>query len=122
RLLDLLAFGCAEGAAICLLRLHQGPGADDEGVLAGRLLDDSFAVAELGEGIAQLVLVDRIVELDGHDRAAGEVDARVEPSWQHKRDDARHQQHGREQVEDPPIANEVEHAGLASRTYDGWSP
>src|SRR5579859_2437684 len=114
RLLDLLAFGRAQVTAACLLRLYERPSADDEGVLARRLLDDRLVVAERGEGVAQLVLVDGIVELDGHDRAAGEVNARVEPARQNQRDDAGYQQYRRQQIEDASIAHEVKHRSQKS--------
>src|SRR5262249_8831422 len=52
---------------------------------------------------------DGILELDGHDRAAGEVDARVQATRQQQRDDARHEEDGREQVEVLAVFDEVEH-------------
>ena len=45
-------------------------------------------MAELRECNAQSVLVDGLFELDGHDRAAGEVDARVQAAWQEQRNRA----------------------------------
>src|SRR5450755_2277619 len=64
---------------------------------------------ELRELIPKLVRVDGLVELDGHDGAAGEVDPWIQATRQDQGDRSGHEQDGRQQVKEPPIAYEVEH-------------
>src|SRR5437660_2606970 len=66
-------------------------------------------VSEIGVGLAERLLLNRLIEADGRNRTAGEVDTRSEAARQHQRDDPWQDDDPREEEEPETLGDQVVH-------------